>query len=516
MLPRLAVSVWQLTLLTLVYFVAGKLGLLLAFVHASATAVWPPTGIALTAFLLLGSRVWPAILLGAFLVNVTTAGSVLTSIGIATGNTLEGLVGASLVTRFANGRRVFDRARDIFKLVVLAGLFSTTLSATIGVTSLALGGYARWTDYRAIWFTWWMGDAAGVLVFAPVLLLWSVDRPLRWSRGRAIEAVLLLLGVLLAGVVVFDELSPLAAARIPAAFLCMPILVWAAFRFGQRETSTCLLLLSLFAIRGTLHGFGPFAMPTQHDSLLLLQAFLVTVAMTTIPLAAVVVQLKRSDEVHARLAAIVESSNDAIIGKTLEGVITSWNAGAERLYGYTAGEAIGQSISIITPPELPNELPPIFDRLRRGRRIETYETVRMKKDGTRVRVSLTVSPVLDATRGVIGASAIAQDMTEQTRMEEALRNAEALRAVASVATAAAHEINNPLTVALGEAQLLSKENDAKHGRLQRLIEALERIRDVVRSMNQITRLERTEPLKNVPEMLDLRKSSGDAVDPGKR
>src|SRR4029434_9746453 len=214
----------------------GKLCLLCALVPASATAVWPPTGIALTAFLLLGSRVWPAILLGAFLVNVTTQGSILTSIGIATGNTLEGLLGASLVARFANGRRVFDRARDIFKLVLLAGLCSTTLSATIGVTSLALGGYARWTDYRAIWFTWWMGDAAGVLVFAPVLLLWSVDRTLRWSRGEAIEGALLLLGLLLGGVVVFDGSSPLAAARIPAAFLCMPTLVWAAFRFGPRET----------------------------------------------------------------------------------------------------------------------------------------------------------------------------------------------------------------------------------------------------------------------------------------
>jgi PAS domain S-box-containing protein len=506
--------VWQLFLLTLAYLIAGKLGLLLAFVHASATAVWPPTGIALTAFLLLGTRVWPAILLGAFLVNVTTAGSVLTSIGIATGNTLEGLLGASLVARFANGRRVFDRARDIFKLVLLAGLFSTALSATIGVTSLGLGGYARWTDYRAIWFTWWLGDAAGALVFAPVLLLWSVDRALRWSRGRAIEAAFLLLGVLLAGMLVFDGLSPLAAARIPSAFLCMPILVWAAFRFGQRETSTCIALLSAFAIRGTLHGFGPFALQTQHESVLLLQAFLATVAMTTIPLAAVVAELKRSDEVHARLAAIVDSSDDAIVGKTLEGVITSWNTGAERLYGYPAGDAIGQSISIVIPPDLPNELPEILDRLRQGRRIEPYETVRMRKGGTRVRVLLTVSPVLSSTDRVIGASAIAQDMTEQKRMEEALRKAEALRAVASVATAAAHEINNPLTVALGEAQLLSKESDAKHGRLQHLIEALERIRDVVRTMNQITHLERAEQSKNLPEMLDLRKSSSDVVDRG--
>jgi nitrogen-specific signal transduction histidine kinase len=136
----------------------------------------------------------------------------------------------------------------------------------------------------------------------------------------------------------------------------------------------------------------------------------------------------------------------------------------------------------------------------------------MKKDGTRVQVSLTVSPVLDATHRVISASAVAQDMTEQKRMEEALRKAEALRAVTGVAAGAAHEINNPLTVALGEAQLLSKESDAKHGRLQHLIEALERIRDVVRTMNQITHLERAEQSKNLPEMLDLRKSSSNAVD----
>src|SRR5579859_624053 len=96
-------------LLFLVYFTAGKLGLKLAFVNASATAVWPPSGIAVSAFLLLGYRVWPALFLGAFLVNLTTSGTVWTSLGIATGNTLEGLVGAYLVNRFANGRQAFDR-----------------------------------------------------------------------------------------------------------------------------------------------------------------------------------------------------------------------------------------------------------------------------------------------------------------------------------------------------------------------------------------------------------------------
>jgi hypothetical protein len=120
------------------YYFAGKLGLSLAVVHPSETAVWPPTGIALAAVLLLGQRVWPGILLGAFLVNVTTAGSIATFLGIATGNTLEALFGAFLMRRFANGSAAFDRSNDVVKFVVLAGMASTIISATLGVTSRLL------------------------------------------------------------------------------------------------------------------------------------------------------------------------------------------------------------------------------------------------------------------------------------------------------------------------------------------------------------------------------------------
>src|SRR5258705_13885111 len=120
MLPRLSVTQAVGAVLTLVYRGAGKLGLMLAFVHASATAVWPPTGIALVALLMLGPRVWPAIFLGAFIVNITTAGSVATSIGIAAGNTLEGVVGAYLVRRLPRGPRAFNRAPAVFRFSVLA------------------------------------------------------------------------------------------------------------------------------------------------------------------------------------------------------------------------------------------------------------------------------------------------------------------------------------------------------------------------------------------------------------
>src|SRR5207253_7508937 len=122
--------------LTAVYLLAGKLGLLLAFVHASATSVWPPTGIALAAILLLGYRVWPGIFLGAFLVNLTTAGSVATTLGIATGNTLEGLAGAYLVNRFAHGAHAFDRPLDGFQLAALVALASTMASPLFGMNSL--------------------------------------------------------------------------------------------------------------------------------------------------------------------------------------------------------------------------------------------------------------------------------------------------------------------------------------------------------------------------------------------
>src|SRR6266513_1752989 len=155
-LPRLSPMPWGLLVLTGVYFVVGKLGLILGF--SSSTAVWPPAGIALAAPLLLGYRVWPAV----------------------------------LVTRFAGGRNVFGRARDIFAFAALAGFLSTAVSATIGATCLSLAGFASWDRFGALWLTRWLGSAAGVLVVAPALIIWGVDRTLRLTGARAMELALLL------------------------------------------------------------------------------------------------------------------------------------------------------------------------------------------------------------------------------------------------------------------------------------------------------------------------------------
>src|SRR5256886_17400508 len=166
--PRFPETIANLVVLAAVYLAAGKLGLKLAHVNASATAIWPCTGISLAAFLILGYRVWPAILAGAFLVNLTTAGSSVTSLAIAVGNTFEGVVGSYLVTRFAAGKQAFQRAQDIFKFAVLAGMVSPMISATVGVTTLAVAGLASWENYGSILGTRWVGGDAGGRVPNPL------------------------------------------------------------------------------------------------------------------------------------------------------------------------------------------------------------------------------------------------------------------------------------------------------------------------------------------------------------
>jgi PAS domain S-box-containing protein len=134
--------------------------------------------------------------------------------------------------------------------------------------------------------------------------------------------------------------------------------------------------------------------------------------------------LRKSEEALSRIAAVVESSDDAIISKSLDGIIMSWNNGAERIFGYTAEEIIGKSILVLIPPELQNEEPRIIERLKRGERIEHYETVRVAKDGRLIDISLTVSPVKDSSGKIIGASKIARDITEDKKRQEALRESE--------------------------------------------------------------------------------------------
>jgi integral membrane sensor domain MASE1 len=330
MSPRL-IDLARAALLTAIYVAAGTLGLGLAVLHPSVALVRPATGIALAAVLRRGPRVWPAIFVGAFLVNTTTTGTFLTWLAIAVGNTLEALVAAYLVKTFAPGSIAFFRGRDALMFGGLGGLAGAVVSATVGVTALLLGGFAGWSECGGLWLTWWLGDAVGAFIVAPLFLLWSAAPRVRWPRTQAREGALLALSLVSANLVVFGPWFSIGEAL---AYLSVVGVVWAAFRFGARETATATAILSVIAITGTLLGSGPFARSTPQESLLLLQAFVGGVAVLGLTFAGVMAGRRRAEAEQERLLHELQVSLDHV--KHLHGLL-SICAGCKRIrndHGY--------------------------------------------------------------------------------------------------------------------------------------------------------------------------------------
>ena len=206
-------------------------------------------------------------------------------------------------------------------------------------------------------------------------------------------------------------------------------------------------------------------------------------------------------EYRNRLALIVDGSQDAIIGKNLEGIITSWNRGAEEIYGYKAEEVIGKPISILAPPDRPDEIPAILEKIRLGERVENFESVRVTKDGRHLNVSISVSPLSDEEGRVVGASAITRNITAQKRAEEQLRQAQKMEAVGRLAGGVAHDFNNILGIITASCELLENRLDqgaANMPYVDSIREAAERGASLTR---QLLAFSRRQPLQ--PRLLDL-------------
>lgn len=282
---RLAREQGLLALLVIAYVVTGWIGLQFAFEHRAASMIWPPSGLALGALLVLGYRVWPAILGGGVILYATVVGPHPAVLAMAAGNALEGVVAAYMINRYAGGRSALQSPGNAFRFAGLVLLAGTTISPTIGAVSLALTGLAGWSEYGAIWSNWSLGTVTGGLIVAPAVMLGTRGVSLRWKPRTFFEGSAVFGSVALIGVVAFLDL-PAALRAYPTEFLSFPVLLWAAVRLGRRPAVAAVLLLNVIVLVGTLSNHGPFIRHSPSASIAMVQFFIGITAVMTLALAA--------------------------------------------------------------------------------------------------------------------------------------------------------------------------------------------------------------------------------------
>ncbi|MGB2710169.1 MAG: EAL domain-containing protein [Conexibacter sp.] len=321
-----------LVLVGLAYFAVAKIGLSFAAGHDIVSAVWPPSGLALAAVIVFGRRVWPAILVAAFLSNATGDSAIGTAAGIATGNALAAVTGGWLF-----GRTDFDpalrRVRDAIALAILGAGLSTAVNATIGVGSLLAAGVAEPDSLWSFWRVWWLGDLTGVLLVAPPLLILAAGRTRAPHRAWIAEASLLAAVLVAAMLVVLHE-------SVTLAYPIFPLIVLAAMRFRQPGAVVAALVVSAIAVVYTANGEGPFAGGAADLDLLRAQVFVALAAMTGLLVAAMRTEWEKAEAALAQLGeserALAEAQRLAGIGSWDWDVLddhVSWSDELLRIFG---------------------------------------------------------------------------------------------------------------------------------------------------------------------------------------
>ena len=301
------------------YVASARLGIELSVAHGVITPVWAPTGIALAALVLYGPRLWPAVALGALVANVTSGASGIDALFISVGNTLEAVVGSVLLRR-ADFQPGLDRVKDVFSFILLAAVGSTLIAATNGVTTLWISGEVSGSDYGSEWLLWWIGDAMGALLVAPLILVLST-RPWRRLANRSLlEALVLLVALVSVSSIVFLG----GQWRYP--HLLFPLLIWATLRFRQFGAVTSSFIVGAIAIAGAVQGTTPLGDDSATEIVQILEALTAGVAVSLLILGAVLSERSEAETKLERAnASLAEAQQLTHIGSW------EWDIGSDRV-----------------------------------------------------------------------------------------------------------------------------------------------------------------------------------------
>ncbi|WP_293352553.1 MULTISPECIES: adenylate/guanylate cyclase domain-containing protein [unclassified Microcoleus] len=426
----------QVTLVAIAYAVGARLAFAIQGVNPFASSVWPPAGIAQAGLLLFGPKAWPAIVLGIFFLNLVNPSEQIFAIWVGgnVGAVLQAVFAAT-VLRWLGFRPSLERLKDVVNLILLGGLVSTQISCTIGAFSIYLAGQVDWAEYWSLRWNWWLGDAMGVLILTPLILIFlrpkaTADRlkrqtelPKNYLIWRGVWLILLI-GV---SWLVFESKNEASISRYPLEYLPFPLIIWASLQFGQRAAVLGSFIVSSIAIFGSSHGSGPFIAKAENISqaILFLQAFMAVVTITSLLLAATVAERAEAEKSlrvsEIKYRELVENANSIIVKLAPDGTITFFNEFAEIFFGYNQEEILGKSAvgTIIPMSDIEgNNLELVYNQiLQNPDRFTSYENENIRRNGSRVWVSWANKPLVDAAGELLGILCIGTDITDRRKAE---------------------------------------------------------------------------------------------------
>lgn len=453
----------KLVALAAVYYAAARLGLRYASIGQTVSLVWPPSGIAFAALVLLGYRYWPGVALGAFLANTATPIPPMAAAGIALGNAVEALVAAYLFRRAAGPRPQLHDLRHVRTLLVAAPL-GAVCAALIGPASLWLADALPSPLPNAV-AVWWTGDLLGMLVVAPVFLTWAFPRDPGESTRRLLELVALCVSTVVAAELALGQ-SVGVLYEVNYAYLLFPFVIWAALRFGPRGASLMTLTVATAAVWRTIQGGGPFIGASVTRTLYAVAIYIVIVAVTGLVLAAAVrwerqqatSALAQSEE---RLRRALDAARMGTWTWSVEDDTLTWDDNLRRLYGLGPGDRVSSYDDFLERVH-PQDRNLVRESVRRvladGGDLD-YEFRAVLPDG-RVRWIADQGEVRRDQQGrAVSLTGVCTDVTERRVAEERLRQAHRMESVGRLAGGVAHEANNQMSVVLGATHFILNRHD---------------------------------------------------------